>query len=384
MEIIAQIRHEIESQEGRAISFARFMELALYHDSHGYYMSDLPKVGKDGDFFTSATVHAVFGETMADAVSELWRAVGLKQPVLVEIGGGTGSLCKSMLGRIRETEPDVYKRLKVVLIEASPYHRRRQEEVLREHEVAKVWYASLDEAAADGAVEGVVLSNEWLDAFPVHIAERTKTGWKEVAVTYAEGRFREVLREPSAPLLAALAEIESAVPIPSGMRIEVNLGLKQAAEQVGRLLANGFVVTIDYGDREEELYHPSRKKGTLMCYHRHQAHDNPYIHVGEQDMTAHVNFSAWSRYGEKAGLQEVAYMRQDKFLLQCGLLHKAVAHQDTDPFASQAMKRNRAILQLIDPAGLGGRFRVMVQQKGRERHPTALPAFLINKKDARE
>ncbi|MGF9818510.1 class I SAM-dependent methyltransferase [Brevibacillus agri] len=375
MDIIAQIRHEIESQEGRAISFSRFMELALYHDAYGYYMSDLPKVGKDGDFFTSTTVHAVFGETLADAVSELWRAAGIKQPVLVEIGGGTGSLCSSMLGRIRESAPDVYKRLKVVLIEASPYHRRRQEEALREHEVEKVWHASLADAACGEAVEGVVLSNEWLDAFPVHVAERTKTGWQEVAVTCKEGQFCEVLREPTAPLLAALAEIEAALPIPAGMRIEVNLGLKQAAQEVGRLLAKGFVVTIDYGDRQEELYHPSRKKGTLMCYYRHQAHDNPYIHVGEQDITAHVNFSAWSRYGEAAGLQEVCYMRQDKFLLQCGLLHKAVAHQDTDPFTSKAMKRNRAILQLIDPAGLGGRFRVMVQQKGMEPNAAALPAF---------
>ncbi|MED1725845.1 class I SAM-dependent methyltransferase [Brevibacillus parabrevis] len=366
MDINAMIRREMESQEGGAIPFARFMELALYHDSYGYYMSDLPKVGKDGDFFTSATVHAVFGETLADAVIKLWNTAAIEQPALVEIGGGTGSLCKSMLARIQEAAPDVYARLTVVLIEASPYHRQKQQEALCEHEVRKIWYSSLEEAAQAGGLEGVIVSNEWLDAFPVHLAQKTKTGWKEVAVTCEEGQFAEVLQEPGATLLNSLTEIEAVTAMPNGMRIEVNLGLEQAAQQVGRLLAKGYVMTIDYGDRQEELYHASRKNGTLMCYYRHQAHDNPYIHVGEQDITAHVNFSAWSRFGEAAGLREVLYMRQDKFLLQSGLLTKAVVHHDTDPFTSVAMKRNRALLQLIDPAGLGGRFRVMIQQKGVE------------------
>lgn len=105
-----------------------------------------------------------------------------------------------------------------------------------------------------------------------------------------------------------------------------------------------------------------------MCYYRHQAHDNPFAHPGEEDITAHVNFSAWGDFGEREGLKEIAYLRQDKFLIRSGLLHKAVAHQDRDPFTSVAMKRNRAIQQLIDPAGLGGRFRVMVQSKAIENH----------------
>lgn len=362
------IRDEIRSHPEKAIPFSRFMELALYHATYGYYMTDRIKLGKNGDFYTSATVHPVFAETLADVVAKMWKAGSISEPVLVEIGGGTGMLCKHMLDRLQETEPDCYARLKVILIETSPYHQEKQREALDQHNVHKAWYASLAEAAQNEQAEGVVLSNEWLDAFPVHILEKTKAGWQEVWVTEGESGFIEKRGEVTTEAREALKELT--LTVSPGMRIEVNAGLKQAANDISRLLKKGFVITIDYGDVQDELYHPSRKNGTLMCYHRHQAHDNPYIHTGEQDMTAHVDFTAWMRWGEKAGLSTLAYMRQDRFLMRSGLLEKAVAHRDTDPFTSQAMKRNRAIAQLIDPAGLGGAFRVVIQSKAID-HETA-------------
>lgn len=361
MNINELIREEIANQPTKAIPFLRFMELALYQDTYGYYMVDRTKVGKAGDFFTSASVHPVFGETLADAVLTLWREAGITKPALVEIGGGTGALCRHMLERIREVSPEWYKQVTVILIEASPYHRRIQQEALAWHDGPKRWYSSLTEAAEHEEIEGVILSNEWLDAFPVHIAQKTKNGWQEVWVRLGENGFEEVLGETTPELSAYLHTLNMTLPV--GMRMEVNSGMEQAARDVSRILKKGHVITIDYGDLQEELYHSSRKNGTLMCYHRHQAHTNPYIHVGEQDITSHVNFTAWKESGEKAGLREVAYMRQDRFLMKNGLLHKAVAHMDTDPFTSVAMKRNRAIQQLIDPAGLGGRFWVMVQAK---------------------
>lgn len=362
MNLYTVIREEIASRPERAIPFSRYMELALYHPVYGYYMSDKPKVGKSGDFYTSASVHPVFGETLADAAAEMWRAGGLlPAPVLVEIGGGTGALCRHILDRLQMAEPDLYRSLTVMLIEASPYHRRLQEEALQAHDVPKLWFASLAEAAERQRIDGVILSNEWLDAFPVHVVERSGAGWREIWVTEKGDGFAELRGEVTPRLAEYLQALKRDVP--NGMRLEVNLELEQAATDVSRLLNRGYVVTIDYGDTEEELYHPSRKNGTLMCYYRHQAHEDPFAHPGEEDITAHVNFSAWKRYGERQGLREVAYMRQDKFLMNCGLLQKAVAHNDRDPFTSIAMKRNRAILQLIDPAGLGGRFRVMVQAK---------------------
>jgi SAM-dependent MidA family methyltransferase len=362
MTITSIIREEMRNHPRRAIPFARFMELALYHPEGGYYTSTRPKVGKDGDFFTSATVHPVFAETLADVVAEMWQAGRWTSPALVEIGGGTGALCGHMLRRLRETVPELYRDMRLVLIETSPYHRRLQEEALRGAEVEKRWYPSLREAAAADGVQGVILSNEWLDAFPVHVAEKTADGWREVWVTEADGGFAEVLGEVTPALADCLRDVDKA--LPRGMRIEVNPAMERTAAHLSRLLRQGYVLTVDYGDVQEELYHPARKRGTLMCYRRHQAHDNPYVHVGEQDITAHVNFSAWMRAGERAGLKTLAYMRQDRFLIKSGLLEKAVAHADKDPFTSQAMKRNRAIQQLIYPGGLGGLFRVLVQAKG--------------------
>ena len=361
MDLIESIRAEICGSPKQAIPFSRYMELALYHPRWGYYTTERQKVGKAGDFYTSAAVHPVFAETLGDVVAVMCREAGFHRPVLVEIGGGTGAMCCSLLEGLRKSHAELYARIRVIMIESSPYHRQRQQELLAGLDMDITWYATLAEAANDGPIEGVILSNEWLDAFPVHIARKEKRGWQELWVRWEAGRFVEEFGEVTEELAVCLESMGAEVPY--GVRIEVNTGMEQAVRDIARLLGKGFVITIDYGDLQEELYHPSRKDGTLMCYHRHQANRNPYEHIGQQDITAHVNFSAWMSHGEKAGFRTCAYMRQDQFLIRSGLLQKAVAHDDRDPFHSQAIKRNRAIVQLVDPAGLGGRFRVVVQSR---------------------
>ncbi|WP_139489982.1 class I SAM-dependent methyltransferase [Brevibacillus dissolubilis] len=365
------IQAEINQSENHSISFVRFMELALYHPRHGYYRQTRPKVGKDGDFYTSATVHPVFAETLADAVLTIWREQGIEEPVLVEAGGGTGHLMKHMLTHIQNTAPDVYGRMKVMMIEISGYHQELQRQALAEFRCPQVWYPTIEAAAEAESIEGVIVSNEWFDAFPVRMLDKTVEGWREVGVTWLEQeeRFAEVhldtfsgAREEVDVLEKLLVELPASLPV--GMRIEVNTAVAGTMKAISDLLHRGSVITIDYGDRQEDLYHPSRRRGTLMCYHRHQASDNPYQLVGEQDITAHVNFSELIRRGEEVGLNDVSFQRQDQFLMQHGILHKAQSHNDRDPFTSQAMKRNRAIQQLLMPSGLGGMFRVLVQRKG--------------------
>lgn len=374
MDLIEAIREEISRSTERAIPFSRYMELALYHPEWGYYTVDSQKVGKEGDFYTSATVHPVFAETLADVTARMCEAAGLASPALVEIGGGTGAMSAALLAHLRENHAGLYGRMKLVMIETSPYHRELQREKLAEHNIEKRWYDSLAKAAEAERVEGVVLSNEWLDAFPVHIAKKGNMGWQELWVKWEEGSFVESFGEVTEELAAEIERLKLAK-VPSGVRIEVNTGMEQAAHDLSRLLQKGYVITIDYGDLQEELYHESRKDGTLMCFYRHQTGMSPYENVGRQDITAHVNFSAWMEYGEKAGLHTCAYMRQDQFLIRSGLLEKAVAHNDRDPFQSEAMKRNRAIRQLIDPGSLGGRFRVLVQS--RQVPPHARDLFCI-------
>lgn len=356
------IRTEIAQSPDHVIPFSRFMELALYHPKFGYYTSSKPKVGKEGDFFTSATVHPVFAETLADAICRWWDELGLGEPALVEVGGGTGYMLKHMLERIKAARLDLYERMQVILVEASPYHRDLQAEAIADFTGRKVWYSSIEEAAARESVKGVIVSNEYFDAFPVHILDRKKDGWHEIGVTVEKGELHEVRMPHLTEEMASFME-EEKLQVRSGIRIEVNLGMKQAIEQMARLLSQGLILTIDYGDVQDQLYHPSRNRGTLMCYYRHQAHENPYIHLGEQDITAHVNFSALMKWGEAAGLETVSYQRQDQFLVEHGILYKAQNHTDTDPFTSQAMKRNRAIQQLILPGGMGGVFQFLVQRK---------------------
>lgn len=356
------IQREIEQSPNRIIPFARFMELALYHPELGYYTSTRKKVGKEGDFYTSATVHPVFAETLADAVCRWWEELKADHPALIELGGGTGYMVKHMLERIKADRPDFYERMQVILVEASPFHQELQAESIAGFSGRKVWYASIEEAAACERVEGVVVSNEYFDAFPVHMLTRDKDGWHEMGVAIRDSQFTEERMPCLTDEVAAYLQEEN-LQVRSGMRLEVNLGMKQAINQIAKLLKKGYVLTIDYGDLQEELYHPSRNRGTLMCYYRHQAHENPFIHIGEQDMTAHVNFSALMKWGEEAGLTTVSFQRQDEFLIQQGILYKAQSHNDSDPFTSQAIKRNRAIQQLILPGGMGGVFRFLVQKK---------------------
>jgi len=362
-ELAEIIKREIDSSPRSTIPFVRFMELALYHPVYGYYQKNTPKVGREGDFYTSAAVHPVFAETVADKISQLLRSIESEQPTLVEVGGGTGHLLRHMLERIKEIAPELYAMLRIVSIESSPYHTSLQKQLLGDDPRPKVWYRSLSEAARMEKLEGVIISNEWFDAFPVHIVEKHKHGWREVGVTWDSDKQGFV--ETFLPDLTAQAAGE-VCDLPAGLqpqRIEVNPHVRETMAQISSMLKRGYVITIDYGDVEEELYHPARDKGTLMCYYRHRASQTPLERVGEQDITAHVNFSALMRWGEKHGLRTCVFQRQDEFLVKSGILAKLQNHFDQDPFRSPVMKRNRAIQQLVSPGGMGGVFKVLIQGK---------------------
>lgn len=365
----AAIREEI-ANVGGVLPFVRFMELALYHPRYGYYMTDRPKVGKQGDFFTSPAVHPVFAETVADAIIDIFAHYAFQYPVLVEAGGGTGHFLATIVERIRQQAHDLYRSLRLIMIEASAYHRTLQEKALASFAGEKRWYPSVEEAAEQERVTGVMISNEWFDAFPVHLLDRQEDGWREVGVAWDSRNERFV--EQHVPTLTAEAAAyltEKRPNVPSGTRIEACPAAKRAVAALAGMLQQGLVITIDYGDTDEGLYQPHRRDGTLMCYYRHQAHTNPLMNIGEQDITAHVNYSDLMRWGEAVGLVPLLLTSQGRFLLASGILDKLQAHTDRDPFTSAAMRRNSAIRQLVEPGGMGGVFRVLIQQKGGGERP---------------
>ncbi|WP_232698359.1 class I SAM-dependent methyltransferase [Brevibacillus daliensis] len=364
-DLLKHIGRNIIFQESHMISFATFMENCLYHHEWGYYRKRLDKVGKNGDFFTSSHVHQIFGEVLADSFLLSFTEIASKKPVLLELGGGTGRLMQQVLTRIRECEPSIYQNLEVIMVEISPFHIECQKESLESFDIPIRWYSSVQEAALQEEFEGIIFSNEYFDAFPVHLLEKQAAKWHEIGVTCLEENDEPVFQEKTMPVSLITNQLNDRLPthLPDGMRIEWQDGIEEVIEALGTMLKRGRIITIDYGDEEGELYHESRKNGTLVCYYQHQMNEEPFMRVGEQDITAHVNFTRIREWGEKIGLHTVEYQRQDQFLIQNGILEKAQAHQDRDPFTSKAMKQNRAISQLLLPGGLGGLFRVLIQEK---------------------
>ncbi|TPG69116.1 SAM-dependent methyltransferase [Brevibacillus laterosporus] len=390
---------EMKNQKKKMIRFVEFMAICLYHQELGYYMKQKNKVGKNGDFYTSSQVGNIFGETLSDSILLFFRQNEMIDPVLMEVGGGTGRLMQQVLTRIREVDAELYARLRVIMVEISPYHVCLQQESLHSFLLPKVWYDSVEEAARNERFEGVIFSNEYFDAFPVHLLEKRQGEWHEIGIGFdpkvipdTEERFTAtailatstteasktlqlahvdesqdiVFQEWNMPEISP--EVVAIIPglpveLPDGMRIEVQSGIAEVMNAFSSMLERGRVISIDYGDIAEDLYHPSRRKGTLSCYYQHQMNENYLERVGEQDITAHVNFSRLMECGDAVGLVTKSFTRQDQFLLANGILEKAQAHQDTDPFTSVAMKRNRAIQQLLLPSGLGGLFRVLIQEK---------------------
>ncbi len=368
MALLEVIKQYIESDNRRSISFYTFMQLALYHDEYGYYSRSKQKIGKEGDFYTSVSVGEIFGGVLADVFAEMVDSFQGDSPLfLVEFGGGTGDLTRQILQAWEKDYPKLLSSIQPIMIEKSPYHQKLQQEKLSNYGVT--WFQDYKEFISQvGRVKGVVFSNELLDAFPVYVIEYQDGNWKEVRVGWddSSSHLCERLEQLTQPeVLKFLQREQKSIPKVEGYRIEVNAAAEEWLADTANGLAEGYLVTIDYGYLRENLYIPQRKRGTLLCYYRHTAADNPFYQLGEQDITTHINFSSLMEAGEKHGLENLGFYTQSQFLINGGILTKLQEHQETDPFNGVITKQNRAIRQLIMPGGMGDTFKVLVQGKGR-------------------
>lgn len=365
---IALVRHLIrlmQNSPNGAIPFRDYMEQCLYHETHGYYRTDRPKVGKEGDFYTSSSIGTVMGEMLAAyaaaAALELYPGGRL---TIVEFGGGSGKLAEQLMGALRERGDGAYSSAQLVMIETSPYHRALQQEALAGHP-GKARWSSEAEWLAQGETEGVlVIANELLDAFPVHLIEADRSGRPgEIYVGWddAAERFVELRSPLSDPRIASYLDAEG-VRLAPGQRAEINLEAEAWIDRVCGRLRRGRLIVIDYGDVSAELYAPHRMRGTLLGYRRHEAAERPYEYVGEQDLTAHVNFSACERAGLAAGATRGELLTQRDFLLRWGVLRLLQDGGYGDPFGPVA-KRNRAIRQLLLSDNMSELFKVLMLEK---------------------
>jgi SAM-dependent MidA family methyltransferase len=355
--LLQVIRREIASRG--PITFARFMDLALYHPEHGYYSRGLGG-GGGRDYLTSSGLHRAYGALMARQAAEMWRAAGEPDRfAFVEFGPGEGHFACDFLRAAAGTP--FARALEYVLVEASPELRRRQQERVGRWSapdgaaaVATAW-RSLEEVERGGVPCGCLFANEVLDAFPVHRVVGTPDGPREIHVTTgAGGGLEEELGPLSAPALVEFME-ESAIAPANGQEIDLNLEAPRFVTRAARVLKRGWLVIVDYGYLGADLYHPARRRGTLLAYHRHRATEEFLARPGEQDLTAHVDFSAVGRAADGAGMRLLGLTNQARFLLALGALE----------FLEDAGLEDReAIKDLILPDRMGGVFRVMILARG--------------------
>ncbi|MGK7934021.1 MAG: class I SAM-dependent methyltransferase [Microcystaceae cyanobacterium] len=350
------------------LTFAEYMNLVLYHPQYGYYSSGKVVIGSQGDYFTASSLGSDFGELLAQQLVEMWHHLEQPNPFyLVEMGAGNGNLAKDILTYLRQNQLLKLDAVEYVIIETSSALINKQKETLQDllNDKIKITWKKWSDIPANFLV-GCLFSNELLDAFPVHRLTVNNKEIKEIYVTAHKEKLIEITGELSTPKLLDyfnLIEIDLLNKnYPDGYTTEVNLAALDWLSQVYQKLKKGYLITIDYGYPAIKYYHPQRYQGTLNCYYRHRHHHNPYVNLGEQDITAHVDFTAIEKQGQLLGLETIGLTQQGLFLMSLGLGNKLQELSQGHFGLAEIMQRRDHLHQLIDPTGLGG-FQVIIQGK---------------------
>jgi SAM-dependent MidA family methyltransferase len=345
------VRAEI-ARSGGWISFAHYMQFVLYAPGLGYYVAGARKFGSDGDFVTAPETTPLFAQALAAQVAPILAATASRE--IFEFGAGSGALATDMLNALArlDASPSRY-----AILDVSPDLRERQRTRVvgfaPDHAARVEWLDALP-----AAIDGVVVMNEVLDAIPPHLIARRNGHWFERGVT-----CDPTLRWEDRPLgdesLRAIAE--ERFPAAGDYVSEVNPAAEALVEDVGRRMAAGALLVIDYGFPRDEYYHAQRSEGTLMGHYRHRAHSDPFLWPGLSDLTAHVDFTAVALAGERAGLQVAGYAPQAAFLLGCGILERL--RETGDPTSVAYLREAAAVNRLTSPAEMGELFKVLALAK---------------------
>ena len=358
---------KIDNSPEKRITFAEYMDLILYHQHYGYYNSGVVSIGAKGDFFTSSSLGQDFGELLAVQFQEMWQNLGCPAPFyLVEMGAGNGELAQDILGYIQEHTNDKFiKALKYIIIERSSTLAKVQQELLTSCSCFDITWKTWSDLV-DHSVEGCFFSNELVDAFPVHLLTKNQGQLQEVYLSLEQDRLTETIHPVSTEKLIEYFDLVGInlleAQYPQDYRTEVNLNALDWLATVAAKLKRGYVLTVDYGYTADRYYRPTRSQGTLQCYYQHRRHHNPYVNLGYQDITAHVDFTALQRQGELCNLKTLGFTQQGLFLMALGLGDRLNELSSGKYDISQIFKRRDALHQLIDPTGLGG-FGVLIQGK---------------------
>ena len=352
-----------------AISFARFMELALYCPETGYYETKKEIVGQRGDFITSVSTGPLFGQLLAFQFAE-WLAelpIADCQLPIAEAGAHGGQLAADILGWLQINRPHLFDRLEYIIVEPSSNRQRWQEATLKAFAGKVRWIPQLSDLGQSSSFAGIIFSNELLDAFPVRRIgwDRSRKIWFEWGVTFADEKFvwarLELPISGGGFLPSSILDLPSSFldVLPDNYVVEAGPVSEEWWSAAAQTISRGRLLAIDYGFVDAaDMFSPSRLNGTLRAYHQHQVSDDLLARPGEQDLTAHVNFPAVQHAGEAAGLSTELFCSQPQFLTR--ILQKAVARKT---FATLDAKQVRQFQTLTHPDHLGRAFRVLVQCK---------------------
>lgn len=350
-------RIAVEIREHGPMSFARFMELALYDPEAGYYASGPERLGPRGDFFTASDVGSGLGECLARQIVEMDRLLGNPDPfTYLELGSGRGLLARDVRDAVSDREPGLAGRMRFVLADSSAAMRAAAASALPSAEVA-------EPAALRGSIRGCVVAVELFDALPVRRIRRNGTTLREVFVGLADdGSFVESEGRPSREAVE-WAERWGAVP-EDGDEGEACPAALEQVDALATILDRGFACIVDYGHAASELYGPGHRRGTVLAYHRHAVSEDLFAQVGEQDLTAHVNFTAIEDRARERGLSVLGRTTQDRFLIALGLLERFDANDEAAWRDPERVRRRLQAMQLIHPDGMGRTFKVLLLSRG--------------------
>lgn len=363
---LEQLISERIQREG-PISFAAYMQMALYEHGYGYYVSGTHKMGWEGkDYATSTDLSTLFATCMGRQLQRMWEQLKRPQPfIALEQGAGRGHLGQGIRAWAEKEWPDFYAALDYRLEDIQAGQDARDT-------------GTYGGASQDSITPSVILSNELIDAFPVHLVEKHGERLYEVFVDMRQNRLVETLNEPENAVFEDYLD-RYRVPWRSysdGWRAEINLDALRWIERTAKLLRRGFVLTIDYGDKARVIYTRERREGTLLCYYKHTFNDRPLARPGQQDITAHVNFSALIEEGRRHGLRLNTFTTQQHWLQNMGISEELERLRLRDYAASVTQRASdegqvallrwyalrQGVTALMDPAGMGN-FKVLVMRR---------------------
>ena len=330
---------EAVRSEGGRVTFERFMELALYHPAHGYYTEHISEIGRSGDFSTAMTIGGSLVRSVASWLKAEAKQLSMPVTKVIELGGGTGRLASGIL---RSFMP--WQRIRYQIVEVSKALRQVQQRELRGKQVQ--WKDSVEAALQAAKGEAILISNEFVDAFPCQRFERGWNSWKEISLTLQGDLWSEESSESRALPASSVFAVDYA----AGQRVETLQSYRGWLTNLDRYLHRGSILTIDYGGSPDQIYH-RRPGGTMRAYFRHQRIDGMgiYLRPGRQDLTSDVNFVDLREWGQQLGLDTVQLVTQAEFIRN---------------WANPGTKEQKLADQYIaDESGAGEAFKVLHQRK---------------------